>query len=905
MGSGTLLGRERERARLAAVLEAARRGQTGTLVIIGEPGIGKTALLQDATRLAAGMLVLRATGSEAESTLPYAGLHALLSPVLDLVPRLDRPRQNALRAALRLDDGDEPDVLAVRAGTLDLLVEAAATRPVLVVLEDVHWLDPPSADSIAFAARRLEGEEIAFLASSRTGASSAFADAFDLIELGPLSREDARVLLGRRSDPPAPSESEQLLDLAAGNPLALLELPAAVAAGALDGDAAPTDRIWKAFAARVESLTAPSRLALLLAAADPDPGAVRRAGGSLGLEDGALAAAEGAGLVRVAPEGVTFRHPLVRSLVYSSAPPAERRRVHLALADALTDEPDRDRRAWHLAAAATEPDEELAALLEKTADRAASRGGHAAAARAFERAARLSQHPDALSRRLARAARHTFWSGDIARARTLADEAFAATSDAELRADALLEHAAVQPMGGAAGDGERLVALSAELEPLDPDRTTRLLMSPVGWRLEALDVDGALELVPRLERAARLGGSWWGPRGLLTVAEAHLAAGDSAAFSAILSELDDAETAVAAFAGDLIWAERYDLARRALESTLRSGREAGNLMQVIWNQACVAQLELRLGRLSDARTAAAEAITVGEAHGVARWVCIAQSALAGVQAWQGDAEACRRTATDAIAVARESCSVVDELSARAALGLLELGLGHAEEATEELAPAAERWQESSFAEPSGVAFVPELVEAFAQCGNAVAAQACLGRFRAATARSGRRWAAAAVARCDGILAPADGFAEPFERALSILEGSPLALERARTHLAYGERLRRAGRRRAARSQLRAAHEAFARVDAVPWAERAAAELRATGETVGPRSPDREAQLTPQELQIAHLVAAGKTNKEIAARLYLSPKTIESHLGKAYRKLDIHSRAELTRIVTSRSGSESS
>ena len=592
---------------------------------------------------------------------------------------------------------------------------------------------------------------------------------------------------------------------------------------------------------------------------------------------------------------MTFRHPLVRSLAYASAEPADQRAAHRALADALSGDADRDRRAWHLAAAATEPDEELATLLEETADRATARGGHAAAAQALERAARLSRDGDAVSRRLSRAARATFWAGDVDRALELAEEALAATEDTLLRADALLEHASIHPMRGTSYDEESLLALIDEIEQIDPDRAARLLMSPVAWRLEAFDVAGAIELAPRLEEVARRAGPWWGPRGLLDVAETHLMAGDSDRFAEILDELADDDAALAAFAGDLIWAERYDLVRHALETTLREGRSSRNRIRVIWNQACLAQLELRLGRLPQASLAAAEAITVGEAHGAGRWVCVAQSALAGVQAWEGDADACRRTAAEAIGTARRARSVVDELSARSALGLLALGLGRAGEVVDELLPAARRWHESTFAEPSGVPFVPDLVEAYAQ-GSRGEAGGWLDRFRAAAEQSKRQWALAAVARCEGLLADADAFDEPFERSLSLLESSPLALDLARTHLVYGERLRRAGRRREARSHLRVAHDAFALVDAEPWARRAASELRATGETVGPRTPDREARLTPQELQIAHLVAAGKTNKEIAAQLYLSPKTIESHLAKTYRKLDIHSRAELTRIV---------
>jgi DNA-binding CsgD family transcriptional regulator len=294
--------------------------------------------------------------------------------------------------------------------------------------------------------------------------------------------------------------------------------------------------------------------------------------------------------------------------------------------------------------------------------------------------------------------------------------------------------------------------------------------------------------------------------------------------------------------------------------------------------------------------AIAESVTLGDARGVRNWAGIARVALAGVHAWRGEADACRAAAGHSIATASEAHSVSDELHVHAVLGLLALGLGRHEEVVEELAPAEAIWASSTHVEPSAVAFVPDLVEAHVHLGNVEAARASLDRFREAAERARRQWALAAVARCEGLLTPADRSAEFFEHALGLLETSPLTLERARTQLAYGERLRRAGQRRQARLQLRAAHETFDAVDAAPWAERAAAELRATGESVGPRTPDRRAQLSPQERQIAQLVGEGKTNKEIAAQLYLSPKTIEYHLGNAYRKLDIHSRAELTRII---------
>ena len=649
----------------------------------------------------------------------------------------------------------------------------------------------------------------------------------------------------------------------------------------------------QAFAARLEALPDGVRLVLALAAAESDADAVRRAAAALGLDDAAIDAAESSALARLGPDGVRFRHPLVRALAYASLGPEQQRHVHEALARVLTDEADRDRRAWHLGGAAAGQDAVVATLLEETAERARGRGGNRAAADALERAARLSPSVEDRARRLTAAARSAFWAGDSERGRELAEEALAIAPDSGARADALLEIAAIR---GGTYDEERFMASVAGLEGLDPDRMARLLMFTVLWRSQALDAVGAVERAVELEPVARAAGPWWGPRGLGTAAAAHLCLGETERFWTLFQEVLDDDAVTANMALDLVWAERFGEARHALETTLLEGRSSGNPIRIVWNQACLAHLEVRLGRLEAAKLAAAEAITLGEAHGTALWVAVARAALAVAQAWEGAPE-CRQTATEAITAAREAGSIVDELSARAALALYRAGGADWEALVEEVAPTERMWHESTSMEPSAVPFVPDLAEAHIRLDETAGAEHVLGRFRQAAERAQRRWALAAVARCDGLLAPPGSFDDPFRHALSLLEGAPTVLERARAELAYGERLRRAGRRREARIQLRAAHETFTASGAAPWADRAASELAATGENLGARPVERRSQLTPQELQIAYLVAEGKTNKEIAVRLYLSPKTIEYHLANAYRKLDVHSRAELTRVVS--------
>ncbi len=528
-----------------------------------------------------------------------------------------------------------------------------------------------------------------------------------------------------------------------------------------------------------------------------------------------------------------FRHPLVRSLAYSVVEPAERRAAHNALADALRGDADRDRRAWHLAAAATEPDEELARLLEETA---AGRGWWRLGSRrrALERAARLSRDPGAIARRLTRSARLAFWAGDADRAVGLAEEAAEIAPDQGTRANALLELASVRG-ARTTGHADHVLDTLGDPAELDPNETVRVLLNLIGRRSAALDASGAVGLAPRIVDAARRADSWWRPRGLTVAAAAHLSAGDAEAFDRLLEEVGDDDAALANHALDLVWAERYELVARVLDTSLREGRLAGNRMRIIWNQACLAHLELGSGgsatrrrlRPRQSRLPTRTGCATGRGLPAARWAeCMRGAATS---------KAAAASPPSALSAAHESLTLWDQLFARGALGLLLLGLGRHEEAADELAPAVRLWAGSTHIEPSSAPFVPDLVEAHAHLGDVDEARRVLAVFSDRAERTHRRWALAAAARCEGILAGVDDFTEPFERSLELLASSPLALDRARTQLAYGERLRRAGSRREARTHLRAAHAAFAAVDAAPWTERAAAELRATGETVGPRT----------------------------------------------------------------------
>jgi len=891
-----LVGRDEELGRLDVLLDEARRGRSGTLVVAGEAGVGKTALLEEARRLAADMDTVTATGLETESELPFAHLHDLLRPLLGLLPQIPQHQADALAAALALAPG-EPDSLAVGAATLSLLVEAAERRPLLVLVDDAHWFDRASADALVFAARRLRLEQIAVLAAVRAAAASAF-DTFARLELSPLSTEDSRRVLRQRTQPIPAADEPRLLAAAAGNPLALLELPVELAQD-LPTASTSHERLQRAFGRRVDVLPADARLGLLLAAAEPDLAAVKRAAALQELAD-PLGPAEAAGLIRLGNGSLAFRHPVIRSLVYANASSDARATAHRLLAAALPDEADRDRRAWHLAAAADGPEEEVATLLEQTADRAMARGGHSAAARALERAARLSPDPEREARRLYAASRSAYWAGDSANAVSLADDALTITGDPLLRADLLQQLDAVGEWSGASlPDSVFLSALEAD--GLDEERRARLFYVVVKHRLDAFDAAGAMALAPQLEQHAREAGPWWSPRTLAGAAGAYLLAGERDTAVSLFRELAAHPAMPAGFAFDYMALEWYDEVRSSLADTFREGRASANQLRIVWNQMVSAHLEVRLGRLGAAEIAASEAISLGEVLGVTTLVGAAAAAVAAVNAWRGDAGACSANAQRAIVEAQASGDRYQQGLAHGALAHLALGSGNPREAVAQLEPLARFWAQTEVADPAAVPFVPDLVEAYVLTRDLDRARSLLNGYAVLAESAGTVWARGVCARCEGSLAEPDDVDTAFAASNELFETSPYALERARTRLAYGERLRRLGRRRDARVQLQAAIDVFEAAGASLWQERALAELRSTGAKVG--APERrQVDLTAQELHIATLVAEGKTNKEIAAAMYLSPKTVEYHLANTFRKLDIHSRAELARITARRGGS---
>jgi DNA-binding CsgD family transcriptional regulator len=904
---GDLLGRASECEFLERLLDRARMGSSGALVLYGEPGIGKTVLLEHAVERAGEIRVLRATGLEAASDLPYGGLATLLRPVLAVLPEIPDRQRGALSTALGLAPGGEAQPLAVAAGTLGLLAAVAESEPLLCVVDDAHWIDRESAEALAVVATRLEAEGIVMLFAARDG--EGFAPArLPTLRLTGLDADAAAALL-RRHAPRGMSAgvAERLVGGTRGNPLALLELPALLTEAQFAGRE-PLDvplpvgaSLEQAFARRADALPPEARRALLVAAASDsdDLGLVVRAAAALGLGPDSLEAADSGGLVSIRGWRFRFRHPLVRSAVYQAAPLAERRAAHRALAEVLGEKGDAERRAWHRAAAALGPDEDVAAELERAAASARRRGGVSAEARTLELAARLAPADEARVARLVKAAGAAWRAGQTDETERLLDEALARIRDPVLRAEAQELRAAILKRRGEAEAAHALLLDEASrIEAVDPLRAARMLTQASHLFFRRDQIAPALELA---ERACRLVGEEaaasdlelsgtraWGLAYLGRTNEAR-------ALALRCAELSEArgETANGPQIGwCLAWLEEHDAARALIERAAQAHREAGAFGDLAYVLFHLSDLELRMGRLAAAFAAAQEGARLAGEAGRDQLLMADLTNLATVEAVLGRASDARTHATQALALAGATFNHTFVARANAALGLLELSLGRSREAGAVLELVERSMAGSDAVEPSVLEWIPDLVEALIRLDRVEDARPRLELWERRAAQTQRLWALAAAARYRGLLGADDEIDARFAEALVLHERTPSPFERARTELCYGERLRRAGRRADAREHLRAALEAFERLGAVPWAERAKAELRATGETARRRDPTVAERLTPQELQIALAVGEGRTNRDVAAALFLSPKTIEYHLANVYRKLDVRTRAQL-------------
>jgi DNA-binding CsgD family transcriptional regulator len=903
-----LLGREQEREKIDRALARARSGSSATLALVGEAGIGKTALLDYAAEQADGMQLLRARGIESEAQIPFASLLELLRPAVPLLERIPHPQAVALEGAFALRPGPAQDRFAVGAATLSLLAAYAEQGPVAVLLDDVHWVDDSSAQALLFAFRRLVADPIAVLLAARDDEPSVLSDAdLPAVRVGGLSSEEAAALL----DGLAPDVSGRLHTATAGNPLALLELADDAGELAFAPEGAPlfvSARISRAFLRRAETLDEPVRRALVLAATSDSGETVvlERAAASLGMDLSALADAESAGLIKLRAGTVEFRHALARSAIYADAPPQERRDAHRALAGALPDR-DVDRRAWHLASAAIGPDDAASAALEQAGVRARDRSAYAAAAAAFERAGRLTLDSERRARLFLAAADAGWLAGQADRAGKLLDAARENTTDPSMTVsiDELAGEIAMRR--GPVMRGHAI--LTAAATRADPERAVAMLSNAATACFYAGNPGEMLAVASRAKAALPAHASVKArflaatALGMARILGGNAAAGADAIHEAIehvesAPELHDDLRLLPWLTIGAIFLRESGVGRSLLEHPLKIAREHAMVGALPLVLVLLARDQATTDRWAVAEATYREAIELARETDQRTDLVFGLSGQAWLQARRGRERACREAAAEAMALSVQTGTRLHEVWATAAIGELELGLGNAAQAAEQFDRQRQLLAELAITDVD-LSPAAELVDAYIRLGRGQEAAEVTAELTAAANAKAQPWSLARAARCRGLVAPDADITVHFERALRHHEQTPDAFEKARTQLAYGERLRRARNRVLARKELRDAIEVFERLDARPWAERARTEMAATGENVRRRDPSTVDELTPQELQIGLLLASGKTTRETAAALFLSPKTIEYHLRHVYQKLGIHSREELARALADR------
>ena len=895
-----LLGRDPERHALEAALADARLNRSAVLVLVGEIGIGKSTLVDYAARQAgaSGMRVLRARGIESEAQVPFAGLLELLRPALGALATIPEPQKAALEGALALRPATARDRFAVGAATLTLLAAHADGAPVAAFVDDAHWLDGSTADALLFATRRLVADPIAVVVAVREGHAS-FVDAAQLrtLHLGGLDRDAAAALVGDDA-------VDRLYSATAGNPLALLELAQEttwLADLPIDAPVPIAGSVAQGFVRRAEALPESTRRALLVAAAS-DTGDLRSLEAACPGAVQALVPAESAGLVTLRDGSAEFRHVLARSALYGAAPPEERRAAHRALAGVLPDR-DADRRAWHLALAAVGPDETASSALEQAGGRAYERSAYDAAAAAYERAAALSLEPAPL---LYRGADAAWLAGQAERAISLLDAADPEPDDIRLAlaiehlrgqitarrgpvrlARSILADAAER---AAASDPELAVVMLAEATMLSFYAGDSLAMVATAGRSTELaaGLDGRAPILAGLAYGMALVVAGEGDSGARSIrkAVARLEASDELR--------DDPYLAIWAAQGPL-WLREAEAGRGLYERALALVRSRAALGAIPELLIHVARDWATTDEWPAAHAAYSEAVALARETGQGVSLGFGLAGLAWLEARQGREAECRAHAAEGRDACIRAGMTVHELWTVAALGDLELGLGRPEAA---LAHYLD-WDAmltASGVEDTDLSPAPELMETLLRLGRNEEARAAAARHEQSARAKGQPWALARAARARGLLASDQDFEREFDEALELHRQTPDVFEAARTRLAYGARLRRAGRRVRAREELRDAIEIFDSVGAEPWSNQARAEHEATGATARKRDPSTLDLLTPQELQIALLLADGRTTREAAASMFLSPKTIEYHLRNAYRKLGVHSRSELADVM---------
>lgn len=914
-----LIGRSRELAVVADLLAGARRSVSGSLVLVGEPGIGKSALLAEAIASAEGMLVLEARGIESELELPCGVLGRLLRPIRDLTSdaSIASGHEEILAAVLEPGRGAPPiqDRFAAGAATLSLLAAASEDRPVLVVVDDTQWADDASIGALSFVAHRLLAEGVALLLSRRAGRGAEALDWLPSLELSGLDEDAARQLLTARGVTVAGADRvHRLVAATGGNPLALIELPHLVDTP-LDeivarGPIPIGQRLERAYGERVEALPPRSRDALLVAATldEPEGLTLHRALDALGLSVEDLAAAEEANLISLAHGIGTFRHPLVRSAVAQLAASPRRRMGHAAAAAAFarsSDPDDEAQRAWHLAAAAAGLDDVAADLLERTGERARSAGGYAAAAGALARAAELTTDEVVRHRRFLAAAEAAYQSANNDRAEQLvvaAERTGVGGSTAEIarlrgrletargfpdRAFALLERAA--------DDADDAVAAELLLEAVmaaafwGDNRKTLRAAERVHQLTTAEGANPVTALVARLAVGAAniLRGDT--SRGLPYLDDGELLLG-------VIDRNLDALTYLASIAFCHVVAGELERAERYASAVVASATSQGVTAAIPFALVVLANVDYRNGACNAAVARGLQALDLATTTGRLHDRATAHATLAIVAAMQGRVDDCRHHAAASEQGATETGSLGAKIRGFSALGLLELGLGRPSAAIEQLQKAEAMCRELELLDLCHYWAAADSVEAHVQLGHREEALATLELLEWQATRTKRPITVGHAARCRGLVLADARHDDHFHEAIAAHEAAGQPFELARTHLCYGTRLRRLKSRALARQQLEIALSIFVQLDASSWADRARTELAACGVKFAPSEGRLTDTLTSQELQIATAVASGATNADVAAHLFISRKTVEYHLSSIYRKLNVDARGQLSTLL---------
>lgn len=908
MGSGTpggkmLIGRENECGALEGLLGEVRGGRSRVIVLRGEPGVGKTALLDRVVDSASGFRVVRALGVESEAELAFAALQQLLAPILNRLDALPEPQRDALGAVFGLTARAAPERFLVGLAALSLLSNVALEQPLLCVVDDAQWLDSASTQAFAFVARRLLAERVAFVIATRAG-SDDFTG-LPQLQVAGLDDEDARALLSSVLSGPLDDRTrDRIVEETRGNPLALLELPRGLSVAELSAGfvvpapASLVGRIEQSFQRRLQALTADSRRLLLIASAESlaDPELVWRAAQLLGVATDAARPLSEAGLMDI-DTVVRFRHPLVRSAAYHAATASERRHAHNALASATDAEIEPDRRAWHLAAAAAGADEDIASELERSAGRAQERGGLAAAAAFLERAAELTPDRRRRALRLLLAAGASLAAGAHGRAQSLLEQSKPGLEDPVSRAQALRIEGAIRFVDGRGGDTPSLLfAAAMALREIDGRQAREVLMEAFEAAMWAgsltsgttlLDVAEAAQSIPapsdddataslmltgytqRLTNGYPAAVEWW-----QKAVRAHAHEARSQQWQGMLWNAT----------GELLDFESHATTAR---QRVRLVREDGALANLPVALDGLAWVELLSGRVDAADALVDEAHAIAAAIGTPDMPGAEGILRMSVTCWRGAEPDARRSIDAVTADATARGQGLGITLAQFVLAILALAHGRYEEALDAAL--------NVFADDPmyiGSLSLPDAVEAAVRVGDTEAAQAAMARLSERALAAQTPWALGLLARARALAAP-DEDAEPlYEEALDHLGRSGVLTALARSRLVYGEWLRRQRRRRDARVHLRQAHDMLQAMGAGAFAHRAEVELLATGERARARVSETRDLLTPQERHVAQLAADGESNAGIAAQLFISPHTVAYHLRKVFNKLGVSSRNQL-------------